>query len=280
MKDFADKLVLITGGSSGIGLAIAEQLFSAGASVFILARDPMRLEQAVTKINTHRVRAAQQLGAISADVVNYEILCDKLTDLKQTQGIPDLVINSAGVARPGYVETLNPEIFRWTMDINFHGTVNVNQALLPDLIARKSGHIVNFSSLAGVLGVFGYTAYSGSKFAVRGYSDTLRSELKPKGIKVSIVFPPDTDTPQLAWEAQYKPFETRIIAGSDKPMSASKVAQIVVKGIQKEKYAIVPGAEAKAIYFLATRIGGAINPVMDLLVKDAMRKKEKQELKK
>ncbi|MFZ3070721.1 MAG: SDR family oxidoreductase [Anaerolineaceae bacterium] len=276
MKDYIGKLILITGGSSGIGLALAEGLFKAGASVFILARDQKRLDDALTLIGSHRVDDTQQLGTISVDVTDYDLLSEKLTAFMRTTGVPDIVFNSAGVARPGYVEMLDPEIFRWTMNINFHGTVNVNQVLLPELITRGSGHIINFSSLAGVLGVFGYTAYSGSKFAVRGYSDALRAELKPKGIRVSVVFPPDTDTPQLAWEDQYKPFETRVIAGSDKPMSASKVAHVVLEDVKKGKYNIVPGTEAKVLYFLATRLGGAIYPIMDMLVKDAIRKKNSQ----
>ncbi len=275
MKNFTGKLALITGGSSGIGLALAQELASAGVSVTILARDSRKLFDSVQKIETKRTHSNQSFGWISADVTDYQLLNEKLQQFKETVGLPDYIINSAGVARPGYVELLTPEIFRWTMDINYHGTVNVNQVFIPDLIDRGSGHIINFSSLAGAIGVFGYTAYSGSKFAVRGYSDALRSELKPKGISVSIVYPPDTDTPQLAWEDQYKPFETRQIAGSDKPLSAEKVAQAIFSGIQKNRYAIVPGFEAKLLFFLANHLGGLVYPVMDMLVRDAIHKKEK-----
>jgi 3-dehydrosphinganine reductase len=159
------------------------------------------------------------------------------------------------------------------MDIDYHGTVNTIKVLLPGMIERGSGHIVNFSSMAGVVGLFGYTAYSGAKFAIKGFTDALRSELKPKGIKVSIVYPPDTDTPQLAWENQYKPFETRELAGSDKPIPASKVAEETLKAVARGRYKVVPSFEAKLIYFVATRLGNWFNPIIDFLVSRATKKK-------
>jgi len=140
------------------------------------------------------------------------------------------------------------------------------------LITRGSGYIINISSMAGVIGAFGYTAYSGAKFAVRGFTDTLRAELKPKGIQVSIVFPPDTDTPQLTWETQFKPPETAILAGSDKPLQAAYVAQTILQNVARNKYVIVPGWNAKLMYWLATHLGGLVYPIMDLLIKDASKK--------
>jgi len=273
MKTLNGKLALITGGSSGIGLALACKLFASGASVVILSRGQQRLDEALVKIEAFRQDPAQKLSALSADVSDAPGIARALAELKARVGVPDLLINCAGVAKPGYAELMPLEDFRWMMDIDYHGTVHVTQALLPDFIARGSGHIVNFSSLAGVLGIFGYTAYCGAKFAVRGYTDALRSEMKPRGITVSCVYPPDTDTPQLAWENQYKPFETRTIAGSDKPLSADAVAESILRDIRKDKIAIVPGAEAKLIYFAATRLGGLIYPLMDILVRQASKKK-------
>ena len=273
MKNFNGKLALITGGSSGIGLSLACELFSEGMSVAILARGQQRLEEAVGLIEKSRVHQAQKIAAVAADVANAAEIQQVLADLKESFGLPDLLINCAGVVKPGYAELLPLEDFRWMMDIDYHGTVIVVQTLLPDFIARGSGHIVNISSLAGVIGMFGYTAYSGAKFAVKGYSDALRSEMKPRGITVTSIYPPDTDTPQFAWESQYKPFETALIAGSDKPLPVKEVAKAIVQGIKKDKNTIVPGFEAKVLFFLATHLGGAVYPVMDMLVRDAKKKK-------
>ena len=272
-RTFADKSVLITGGSSGIGLALARQLVVQGAHVCLLARDVQKLENARQQLETLRVNAQQRIAVLAADVSDNASLSPVLSNWIAADGVPDILINSAGVARPGYFEELTEEIFRWMMDVNYHGTVNTIRCVLPGMIARKSGQIINFSSIAGVIGVFGYTAYGGSKYAVRGFSDALRAEMKPKGIRVSIVFPPDTDTPQLAWEDQFKPFETRSISGTAKPISADKVAAAVLKAAARGKYAIAPGFEAGYMYFAGTRLGGLIYPIMDAMVRSAQKKK-------
>lgn len=270
---FTGKLALITGGSSGIGYALANQLVEAGGSVILLARSQEKLDEAKTSLSSQLSQPDQLVHAIPADVTDVESLSAAIEDMAKTIGIPDFIFNCAGVALPGYVEQLKLEVFKWTMDIDYHGTVNVIKLLLPHLLQRGSGHIINFSSMAGVIGTFGYSAYSGAKFAVRGFSDVIRSELKPKNIRVSIVYPPDTDTPQLAFENQFKPYETRELAGSDKPISAAAVARETLKSVSRGKYAIVPGAEAKLLYFLGTRLGNWVYPVMDRLLAGIAKKK-------
>ena len=270
---FTGKLALITGGSSGIGYALANQLVEAGGSVILLARSQEKLDEAKTSLSSQLSQPDQLIHAIPADVTDVESLSMAIEDMAKTIGIPDFIFNCAGVALPGYVEQLKLEVFKWTMDIDYHGTVNVIKLLLPHLLQRGSGHIINFSSMAGVIGTFGYSAYSGAKFAVRGFSDVIRSELKPKNIRVSIVYPPDTDTPQLAFENQFKPYETRELAGSDKPISAAAVARETLKSVSRGKYAIVPGAEAKLLYFLGTRLGNWVYPVMDIMLAGIVKKK-------
>lgn len=270
---YQGKTALITGGSSGIGLAMARRLLDYGSSVTLLARDQQKLDDA--KASLLSINSGYIVNTISADVTEVESLRAILADFQEQHGTPDILINSAGVARPGYVEELPLEVYRWTMDIDYHGTVNMVKLLLPGMLERGSGHIINISSMAGVVGIFGYTAYSGAKFAVKGFSDVLRSELKPRGIKVSVVFPPDTKTPQLAWEDQFKPEETRIISGTSKPISPDEVASWTLKQAAKGKYAIVPGGEAKLLYLLATRLGDWVYPIIDMMVRDAIRKKSK-----
>lgn len=270
---YQNKTALITGGSSGIGLALASRLLESGASVTLLARNQQKLDNAKSSLLS--VNENFVVNTITADVTEVDSLHKSLSVYQAQHGTPDILINSAGVARPGYVEELPLEVYRWTMDIDYHGTVYMVKLFLPGMLERGSGHIINISSMAGIVGVFGYTAYSGAKFAVKGFSDVLRSELKPRGIKVSVVFPPDTNTPQLAWEDQFKPEETRIISGTSKPISADEVANWALKQAAKGKYAIVPGTEAKLLYLLATRLGDWVYPILDLMVKDAIRKKSK-----
>ncbi|MDD2522857.1 MAG: SDR family oxidoreductase [Anaerolineaceae bacterium] len=268
---YRGKSVLITGGSSGIGFAIAKALVQMDAHIILLARDYENLKIAKTAILEKYPKAKVKIVPVDVtDETTLDVLYGKYM---RNHALPDILINCAGVARPGYVQELPAEVFRWTMDIDYHGTVNTVKLLLPGMIERGSGHIINVSSIAGVIGIFGYTAYCGAKFAVKGFSDALRSEMKPKGIRVSVLYPPDTDTPQLASENQYKPEETRAISGAAKPISPDWVAQYTLKAAAHGKYAIVPGFEAKIMYFAGTSLGNWIYPIMDFLVRSASKKK-------
>ena len=104
--------------------------------------------------------------------------------VSEKSGPPDLLVNSAGVAHPGYFQELDLNIFHWMMEVNYFGTVYMTKEVIPSMLKRGSGYIVNISSMAGFVGTFGYTAYGGSKFAVRGFSDVLRAEMKIHGIGV------------------------------------------------------------------------------------------------
>jgi 3-dehydrosphinganine reductase len=142
---------------------------------------------------------------------------------------------------------------------------------VPGMVKRKSGHIVNISSIAGFLGFFGYTAYSGSKYAVRGLTDILRAEMKPLGVRVSIVYPPDTQTPQLEFDNATKPFETKAITDSGSILSPEEVAQSIFNGILKNKYIILPGFEGKLLYWASGWLGTGVYPIMDMLIRNAQK---------
>jgi 3-dehydrosphinganine reductase len=273
MKEFNGKTALITGGSSGIGLAVSRALATRGAHVWLLARDEDKLDRALEDVNSARSSTNQHCGKISADVADPEQVQEALSRIIGTIGLPDLVINSAGVAHPGYVQELDLDVFRWMMSVNYFGTVHVTKAVLPGMIERGSGYLVNISSIAGFLGVFGYTAYGASKFALRGFSDALRAELKPHGIGLSIVFPPDTDTPQLEYENQHKPYETKAMAGNAGMLRPDEVAESIIGGIMRRRYLILPGFESKLLFYLSGLFGGLVYPIMDMVITRAQKKK-------
>lgn len=265
LDGYRNKSVLITGGSSGIGRAVALQLGRVGARLWLVARrrDPLVATQQMIPGDCQ---------IITADVSRADEVEQAIAQIRSRTGTPDIVINSAGVARPGYVQELPLSVFREMMEINYLGTVHIVKAVLPDMIHRGLGTIVNISSVAGFIGVFGYTAYGASKFAVRGFTDALRAEVTPLGIRVSIVFPPDTDTPQLAYENTFKPPETKALAGNAGLATPEEVAEAILKGVAKNRYAILPGWETKFLYYLHYLVGPGIYPIMDLLIRRIRRR--------
>ena len=270
----AGKVVLITGGSSGIGLALAKQVAAEGARVALVARRVEHLEAALASLpgEGHHI--------YPCDVADVDAVTAMAEQVQAEMGTPDWVINSAGITHPGYFWELSLEVFYDMMRVNYFGTVHVCKAFVPGMMARGSGRIVNVSSVAGFVGVFGYSAYGPSKFAVWGFSDVLRSELKPHGIKVHVVFPPDTDTPQLHYEMPLKPPETRILAETGGLLSAEQVAKETLWGVRRGKYVILPGSDPKWMWKAAHLLGCGTYKVMDFLLWRARRKiarEQKQE---
>lgn len=247
-----NKNVLISGGSSGIGLALSKELAALGANITILARRKKLLESALSEIKKSALSPDQQFKWFSADVSNFDGLKRVLSADKTSY---DILINSAGIAYPGKFVDMDPAIFKNVIDINYLGTVYLTKLILPKMIEKNSGYIVNISSLAALIGIYGYTAYAPSKYAIRGFSRCLRSEVKPHGIDVSVVLPPDTDTPQLSFEHSIIPEITKKINQSGSVMSAEKVAHVIIEGIKRKKFTIVPGFEGKLMYALAPIFG-------------------------
>ncbi|HCU57932.1 MAG TPA: short-chain dehydrogenase [Anaerolineaceae bacterium] len=263
---------IITGGSSGIGLALAKQLASEGANICLLARDEEKLAQTQQEVQSLSIRKCQKVTTLSCDIRDYAALDQALNNWLSDNEYPDLVINSAGVTYPGYFQDLELSTFRWLMEINYFGTLHVCKYIVPGMIDRGYGTIINISSQAGFFGIIGYTGYTASKFAVRGFSDALRSELKPLGVQVSVVFPPDTETPQLAFEEPLKPFETKEVAGTLHPMSAEDVASETLRAARKGKYLIIPGFGGKFLYKLMGIMGNFTFTVIDWLIQKAKKK--------
>jgi NAD(P)-dependent dehydrogenase (short-subunit alcohol dehydrogenase family) len=250
MRDFSKKIVYITGGSSGIGLAAAELLSERGAHVAVFARNQGRLDAAVSAI-TAKSPVAGRFSGFATDVSDNAQVRQVMDSAVSAFGPPDVLINCAGRARPGRFSDISFAMFDETIKTNLYGIWNTVSALVP--VMKPGAYIVNTSSVAGFIGVFGYTDYSASKFAVIGFSEALRSELAPSGITVSVLCPPDTDTPGFVEENKTKPDETKMISKSASIMSARQVAEALVAGMAKEKFMIVPGMDGK-LSFLAKRL--------------------------
>ena len=212
---------IVTGGSSGIGLATARLLARDGMDLTLIARGEARLDAAVAALETLRKNPYQAFRAISADLGAPEEAAQSIATAIAGLGPPELLIAAAGVARPGYFAELARDVFEEAMRVNYFGTLDVIRAAVPEMRARRRGRIVLVSSGAGLVGIFGYTAYAPSKFALRGLAEALRAELRADGVGVSIVYPPDTDTPQFAEEnrdqAAAKPAASPRKAGSGGP---------------------------------------------------------------
>lgn len=280
MKAFRNKLVLITGGSSGIGFALAKNLAARGAHVFILARRKQLLEDALIEIEAYRQSPEQRFGVLPVDISNENWVNDVLDQFVAESGVPDLLINNAGVAYAGKFEDTPIEIFHQMMNVNYFGMVNVLKNLVPHMIQKKSGHIVNLSSIAGFGGVYGYTAYGASKYAISGLSETLLIELKYSGIKVSVVFPADTETPQLEEDRRMRPAVSEALSsGVGGVMTAEKTAEMIVKGIQKEQYVITPGSQSSSLYTLRHSLGTLSIKIIQMLTDQAVKKVESSRTK-
>ncbi len=259
---------IITGGSSGIGLALGKLLAKQGYALTLLARDKERLESAADLL--------QSMGAPvfwrSVDVSDANRVGEVINEAVRTHGPIQLAILSAGVAVPGYFEDLTPEIFENAMNVNYFGTLNCIRAALPHMkAATGQRHIVLISSGAGLVGIFGYGAYAPSKFAVRGLGEVLRAELVTKQIGVSVVYPPDTATPQLDAENLTKPFETRAITAKGGVWRADDVANAVLNGVRRRRFIIAPGPTMTLLAGLHSLLGPLLRRSFDRAAANARR---------
>ncbi len=276
MNYYLGKTIYITGGSSGIGLAAAVLLSSYGANIVVFARNKEKLEKALAQIEASKKSASQRFASVSLDVSDNRAVKKAMAKTVGEFGAPDMLINSAGVAYCNDFEHTSFEKFDEEIKIDLYGVWNVCEALVPVMKAKGAGHIVNISSLAGLVGVYGYTAYSAAKFGVIGFSESLRGELKPHGINVSILCPPDTDTPQLHEENKTKPAETKAISGNAGLYQPDYVARVMLKYALKKKPIIIPGLDGKFTHIMKRLFPWLVEAVMD----GAIKKVRKQEAKK
>lgn len=264
MTELTDTHTIITGGSEGIGLATAEVLLERGARVSLLARSEVKLAAA-------REQLGGRVAIASADVTQQTAITSAITALVAEHGPCDLLVSCAGAATPGYFEQLGVDAFRDQMELNYFGTVHAIRAVAPSMIDRRRGHLVLVASTAALLGVFGYSAYTPAKFAVRGLGETLHAELAPHGIVVSIAYPPDTDTPGFAHENLTKPVETAAISATIRPIPAQTVANAIVRGIERNRRTITADTQTAVLARAADLLGPVVRASMARTVRKVQR---------
>lgn len=218
------KTVFITGGSEGIGKSLALEFVKRGANVVIMARTESKLQSAVKDLEAAKVRDAQKIGLQKMDVTDMSSVKEGISSASAAFGSPAFLIACAGVSKPGYFLEQDASVAQQQMDLNYMGTVNVLKVVAPVMKAQGGGHIMIVASAAAVVSFIGYSSYSPTKFALRGLADSLRNELIGFGIKVSICYPPDTDTPGFAEEEKLKPAETKACFPAS-PYSSESVAR-------------------------------------------------------
>jgi len=270
--EFAGKCVFISGGTSGIGLEAGKRFASLGANVFAFSVDNENIQaDAVSLFRQHALNDSQQFETATVNVMDREQVIDTLSTACRDVGAPFVLINSAGMGGAVVFEDESIERFDKMMRLNLYGIRNVTEACLPSM-KEEGGHIVNISSFAGIIGNYGYTSYSASKFAVVGFTQALRAELKPQGIYASVMCPVQVDTPMLKETDQYKPDVTKAINSSAGVMTTEDVVDGMLKGIEKRKALIIPGSKGKLFNLVNRLFPGFRERMTDKVVRQSLNK--------
>lgn len=251
MTSLRGKHVIITGGSQGIGAAVARESFASGALVSLIARGEDSLRSTAEAIHPD---VRWQVGDVTEDAS----IGSAVHALELRSGPCDVLVCCAGVVLPGLFADVPLADFDEQWAANVRGSIATVKAVLSQMIQQGTGHIVLISSTAGILGVPGYTGYAATKFAIRGLADSLRYEVEPLGVRVSVLYPPDTDTPGFAAENLRKPPVTAAISGRIKPLAADQVAAALIGGIERNKRNVTIDTATRA--FL--RFGGVLDPAV------------------
>ena len=247
MDAAARPLAIITGGSSGIGLAVAGLLARKGCRVALVARDSARLAAAAERL------AASGAGGVmtrQADVADGAAVTAAIESLIAEAGPPLWLVTAAGIVEPGFF--LDQDLARTEaqLAVNVMGTAGAVRAAVPAMVAAGRGRVVLVSSGAGLFGIAGYGGYCASKFAVRGLAEVLRVELAGTGVSVTLAVPSDTDTPQLAYEAERRPTAIAPLAGAGPVLAAEAVARHMVAAAERGRFLSAPGLRLGVLAWL------------------------------
>ncbi len=264
-----DKNIIITGGSKGIGKAIAYELSEMGANLFLVARKISTLEE--TKREILNKNSDIQCEIILADVGKWHQV---QAAVKKIIGISPQIhglINNAGTSYAGYFEDLPTPVFQDMMQINYMGSLYFTKAVYPYL---EKGSFISFtSSIVGFMGVFGFSSYSGPKFALTGLAETLDQEFFMKGIQVSILYPPDTETEGHKERVYNRPYETRKLSKRGAPMKPEEVAKIFIQKLQKGNFLIFCNFKSIVFHKLHSILPNFFRNVMKRIIRKAQKNK-------
>ena len=261
--------VIVTGGSEGIGLEVARLAAGSGARVTLIARRPEILDAAADSIAATTGVARSGIVTAPADVTDRAGIDRAIAGAVDRHGPCDVLVCCAGYALPGHFGELPGEEYARHMEVNYLGTVHAILAVTPEMQRRRRGHVLVTSSTAGLIGVFGYAAYAPTKFALRGLAETLRAELVRDGVRIGIIYPPDTQTPGFDRENLTKPAETKAISGAITPISAERMAERVVAGIEKDRFEIFADPSTALLSKVGGLIGPALRPYLDRVARKA-----------
>ncbi len=245
--DLINKVVVITGASSGIGKALAEEFAKRGANIVLGARQYVKLCEITNAINQkYQVKTL----AVQADVTKEEDCKNLINQAVFTMGQIDVLVNNAGISMRALFSDLNLDVIKQVMDINFWGTVYCTKYALPELL-KVQGSVIGVSSIAGYKGLPGRTGYSASKFAMNGFLESLRVENLKTGLHVMTACPGFTasNIRNVALnESAVSQGETSMDEG--KMMTAEEVAVHIVNGLLKKKRDLVLTGQGKLTVFL------------------------------
>ena len=255
---FKDKVVIITGATSGIGEACAEVFGREGAKVAITGRNPQKLEQTALKLQSKNIEVLSILADAGSEADNQRMAAETLAHY----GRIDILINNAGISMRALFQDLDLEVFRKVMDTNFWGTVYATKFCLPAILESK-GSIIGISSINGYRGTPARTAYTASKYAMNGFFESLRTEVMKKGVHVLVVAPGFTSSnirnTALTADGSSQGESPR---DESKMMTSEEVAEHILKATLKRKRDIVLTSQGKLAVFLNKWMPGILDGIV------------------
>jgi NADP-dependent 3-hydroxy acid dehydrogenase YdfG len=264
------RVAVVTGAGGGIGRAIAIALARRGSHLALVDVDAAGLAETSRAAETLGVRA----GSHCMDVTDRAAVAALPEQVRAQHGRVDLLVNNAGVALGGTFEQLGADDFDWLMAINFDAVVRMTRAFLPLLSTSDDARIVNISSIYGIVSPAGQTAYSASKFAVRGFSNALRHELEGTRVGVTVAHPGGVAT-AIARSARapagVAPEEiARRRAAADRKlrMPPARAGEIIVRAVERRRARVLVGADAVVVALLERLVPVGYWPILRRLVGD------------